>query len=48
MKRIVLTGGILGAVLALAACGQESETTMVEAPAAPAADTPAAPTAQAA
>ncbi|MDP2149771.1 MAG: copper-binding protein [Parvibaculum sp.] len=44
MKRIVLTGGILGAVLVLAACGQESETTMVEAPAAPAADTPAAPT----
>lgn len=37
MKRIVLTGGVLGAALALAACGQKSEATMAEAPAAPAA-----------
>ena len=32
MKRIVLTGGVLGAALALAACGQKSETTIAEAP----------------
>ncbi len=44
MKRIVLTGGVLGAALALAACGQKSERTMAEAPAAPAAGTPAAQT----
>lgn len=37
MKRIVLNGGVLGAALALAACGQKSEATMAEAPAAPAA-----------
>ena len=43
MKRIVLTGGVLGAALALAACGQKSETTIAEAPAAPAAGTPGAP-----
>jgi Cu(I)/Ag(I) efflux system periplasmic protein CusF len=43
MKRLTLTGGVLGAALALAACGQKSETTTAEAPAAPAPSAPAAP-----
>lgn len=43
MKRPFLTGGVLGAALALAACGQKSETTSAETPATPAASAPAAP-----
>ncbi len=43
MKRLFLTGGVLSAALALAACGEKSETTTAEAPAAPAASAPAAP-----
>ena len=35
MKRLFLTGGVLGAALALAACGQKSETTSAETPASP-------------
>ena len=43
MKRLFLTGGVLGAALTLAACGQKSETTSAEAPPAPAASAAAAP-----
>lgn len=41
MKRLFLTGGVLSAALALAACGPKSESTTAEAPAAPAASAPA-------